>query len=990
MRATPPTAPASNQSLEQEKDWDAELLRFQVEDLFIPTTAGASLSIPLSLGDVPCELQLEAHTLRDDGFRVLVQNARGQWHEQVAPETKTYRGHVEGLGGARVAASIVEGQLSAMIRLEDGSRWYVEPIAAASNQHIVYHSQDVVERAHQCGADDGAKAMHLAAASEVIVASAGGPMRIADIAFDADYEFFLANGSSVDQTVDDIESILNGVSLIYESELNISYELTTIVIRTSSADPYTVNDADGLLAQFRSEWNSNMLEIHRDIAHLMTGRTLTNSVIGNAYVNTMCDSCSGGSGFGLSRSRFSGIKANRICLTAHEIGHNWGAEHCNGQSDCGIMCSMLGGCAGTCTRFGQSSLAVISATASSKPCLTTLAPPLAFPICETFTSSLNNAAWSYNAAASVSTEAINPPSPPYVLQIDNCCTACSDAPDDIRTNFIRLGGVSDALLLYHTQHTGGFLSLGAQLVVEYWSSGGAWIELNRVVSDGNDQSSFDSWAHQLPAGALHDEARFRFRFEGATGVGTWFVDDFAVAAAIPESPILYIRQDMVPSGTGNGWQDALSDVQGALQVAACSGGVVNEIRVAEGIYKPDRGSGDRAATFQLLSNVTLLGGFAGTETNADERRPDLYPTVLSGDAGVPGNAADNVYHVITGSGADSTAVLDGFTISAGRADAVANDGGGGLRVVNGSPTITNCVLENNAGNFGGGIYVGSGSLPGFTECTILDNAAFSSGGGLYVALGGQSYFDRCRFISNSAVTFGGAVHIADGRVDALNTVFTGNTGSNGGAVYNSPPGTINLQNCTLSFNAATGFVGGLLNSTNGDALINSSVLWGNSDMNGMLQSSQNAGAAPEMDYTCIQGHLGTLGGIGNTGDDPLFVDADGADQIPGTLDDDFRLSSSSTLIDSGDPAVSSAIAGAIDLDGSPRVLCGRIDMGAFEFGAGDFDCDRSVDLTDYSNWQTCMTGPAGTLQPACTPFDFDVNQRVDLRDYLRFLQAFQE
>jgi len=66
--------------------------------------------------------------------------------------------------------------------------------------------------------------------------------------------------------------------------------------------------------------------------------------------------------------------------------------------------------------------------------------------------------------------------------------------------------------------------------------------------------------------------------------------------------------------------------------------------VAEGIYKPDQGSGvtsdDREATFQLLNSVALYGGFPSGGGIWNDRDPNTYQTILSGDL----NTAD------TGSG----------------------------------------------------------------------------------------------------------------------------------------------------------------------------------------------------------------------------------------------------------------------------------------------------------------------------------------------------
>ncbi len=70
-------------------------------------------------------------------------------------------------------------------------------------------------------------------------------------------------------------------------------------------------------------------------------------------------------------------------------------------------------------------------------------------------------------------------------------------------------------------------------------------------------------------------------------------------------------------------------------------------------------------------------------------------------------------------------------------------------------------------------------------------------------------------------------------------------------------------------------------------------------------------------------------------------------------------------------------------------LCGRVDMGAYESGIGDFNCDQAVDLTDFGNWPACMTGPeGGPIDPSCIPFDFDDDGLVDLGDFAGFMNVY--
>ena len=79
--------------------------------------------------------------------------------------------------------------------------------------------------------------------------------------------------------------------------------------------------------------------------------------------------------------------------------------------------------------------------------------------------------------------------------------------------------------------------------------------------------------------------------------------------------IIHVDDDASLGGNGLSWDTAHKYLQDALSVAESG----DEIWVAEGIYKPDQGSshilGDRNASFNLKSGVSLFGGFKGSETS---------------------------------------------------------------------------------------------------------------------------------------------------------------------------------------------------------------------------------------------------------------------------------------------------------------------------------------------------------------------------------------
>ena len=185
--------------------------------------------------------------------------------------------------------------------------------------------------------------------------------------------------------------------------------------------------------------------------------------------------------------------------------------------------------------------------------------------------------------------------------------------------------------------------------------------------------------------------------------------------------VRYVKADATAGGTGLTWATAYTDLQSAL-AEATTNSLITEIWVAAGTYKPTPGS-DRTATFQLKNGVGVYGGFAGNETSRNQRNVGANVTTLSGDIGAPGSNADNSYHIVTASGVDSTAVLDGFTIRDGYPYGSGSEGGGGLYCIGGSPTVSNCDFLNCGadGYDGGAVYVKDGE-PSFVSCFFQGNS----------------------------------------------------------------------------------------------------------------------------------------------------------------------------------------------------------------------------------------------------------------------------
>jgi len=448
--------------------------------------------------------------------------------------------------------------------------------------------------------------------------------------------------------------------------------------------------------------------------------------------------------------------------------------------------------------------------------------------------------------------------------------------------------------------------------------------------------------------------------------------------------VIYVDCNATGNNDGTSWEDAFTDLQDGLDDASSG----DEIRVADGTYKPT-GTSDRTKTFQLKNGVAIYGGYAGCSNPDAKRNIDVYVTILSGNIGNPGESSDNCYHVVTGSGTDSTAVLDGFTITKGNANGTLYERyGGGMYNSSGSPTVKYCNFTfNNASYYGGGMFNG-GSSSTIINCTFSCNNASYHGGGMY-NISGSPALSNCTFSGNTASSYGGGMYNIGSSPVVSNCIFSSNSAQYGGGIAKYGGGTITLKNCSIYGNTASVNGGSFFGASNSDnAIFINRVLYNNTAAKGGAfytnsyltitnctthQNSAGYGGAiysnsagtnitvcnsilwddaasmggPEIcreagtmtvTYSCVKGGYP---GTGNIEAAPEFSDPEGEDNELGTMDDNLRLRAGSPCIDAGN---NSCYTGEqVDRDGNPRFIddygspdtgngtAPLIDMGAYEY-----------------------------------------------------------
>ena len=406
--------------------------------------------------------------------------------------------------------------------------------------------------------------------------------------------------------------------------------------------------------------------------------------------------------------------------------------------------------------------------------------------------------------------------------------------------------------------------------------------------------------------------------------------------------VLYVDDDAPAGGDGLSWETAFRFLQDGLVAAGESEGEVSEIRVGQGTYQPDQdegspeGSGDREAALQLINGVMVLGGYAGLGApDPDERDIALYETILTGDIGIAGESGDNSYHVVTGSLTEASAVLDGVTITAGRADGEETwSRGGGMYNETGSPTVINCLFSGNAAACGGGM-CNDGSNPWVSGCEFVGNSAEHEGGGMYNETGSPL---------------------------VINCVFSGNTGASGGGMCNDGSSPT-VSGCEFVENSADDKGGGMCNHEGSDATVAACSFIANTS-GGNGGGMRNEYNMPSISGCTFVGNTseGSGGAISNTDGEPSLLDC--------VFADNFSVSSHGGAMYSASGA-------------STVVRCafsGNAGVSGGAIGSGCSGYDLTVAECTFSNNQASNTGGAMHCQggsitlSACS---FDGNDAAD-------------
>ena len=455
---------------------------------------------------------------------------------------------------------------------------------------------------------------------------------------------------------------------------------------------------------------------------------------------------------------------------------------------------------------------------------------------------------------------------------------------------------------------------------------------------------------------------------------------------------VFVKHDAIGANNGSSWQDAYKELDSAINHTASG-----QIWVAAGTYKPKiRVEGYGFKTFMLSKQIALFGGFAGYETQLSQRDVTHNITILSGDVGVEGYDDDNTPRVVSlqGNNVDSNTILDGFTITKCHYkdyQGYSYENGAVYIYSYGNPIVRNCIIRNNVGHTGGGIFAAGGDAR-IENNLITENSAYE-GAGIFLGYGGREYVVGNRIINNKCIygNGGGGIKVgsycapliygnlidnnlssSEGGGIAVesnypviinNNIISNNTGYEGAGLYIECP-KITVMNNLITNNTGAGFVnssygGGIFaryvaefNCINNTIVNNSATDGGGMfliDANILVQNTiiYNNPTTNTSPIYCILNRLDwfprfTFSAIQNGSSGIFLSNTSHINEIwlGGNISSDpsfvdtasvnYYLSAQSLLVDAGKPDTTGLSLPNVDVANRPRIENNRIDIGCYE------------------------------------------------------------
>ena len=274
--------------------------------------------------------KLEPYDMRAPNYRA-VETGLGGVRRTIPPQpVHTFKGRLSGQEDTQGRFTITDTGIEGVVFAPE-DWYYVEPLRqyvpnAEATELVVYRHSDIKPGpAWRCGVSLSQRLQRGVDRVTVQAEAASSTIPInyvVEVATEADYEYVQALRGSAGANRD-IQSIMNQVEGVYQTELLLQLQIVFQHTWATAQDPYTTTDGPDLLKEFSTYWHSNFAAREPyDLAHMWTGKNLE-GIAGIAWLGAVCNERL----FSYGLSRHFPVVPARYIITAHEIGHNFGADH---------------------------------------------------------------------------------------------------------------------------------------------------------------------------------------------------------------------------------------------------------------------------------------------------------------------------------------------------------------------------------------------------------------------------------------------------------------------------------------------------------------------------------------------------------------------------------------------------------------------------------------------------------------------------------------
>lgn len=281
-------------------------------------------------------LEMQVNDMRSNHYTSSSSSVSGTVVHQRDPAEiiNTYKGFADDDRNNIVRLTISSNELSGYIYIKSLNEWlYLEPLnnvlrniggvpLVNENVLISYHLQNLIFNPR---GDIDPDRINVNVDTETPDPCI--PLTL-EIATDADMEFYTKYGSNTNNVKSQIKSYLNQVEGVYSANFNMVFSITNQHVWIDDSQPYKSTRADQFCVNINNTWNIQFPDVPRDIVHVWTGKTLDNGYWGyvpnHGGLGSVCYNNYSASGLTMERN-------GSFLTTAHEIGHNFNASHCDGN-----------------------------------------------------------------------------------------------------------------------------------------------------------------------------------------------------------------------------------------------------------------------------------------------------------------------------------------------------------------------------------------------------------------------------------------------------------------------------------------------------------------------------------------------------------------------------------------------------------------------------------------------------------------------------------